>query len=92
MDGGVVKLSLNWKWHLHFTSCRVCLQQQIKSSQLSRTQDTTVEKKNQECQFRLLVMGVWNKQHGWPVVLLLGFVKHDAVGLVLKFKIGFTCF
>jgi hypothetical protein len=60
--------------------------------QLSRTQDTTVEKKNQECQFRLLVMGVWNKQHGWPVVLLLGFVKHDAVGLVLKFKIGFTCF
>jgi hypothetical protein len=60
--------------------------------QLSHTQDTTVEKKNQECQFRLLVMGVWNKQHGWPVVLLLGFVKHDAVGLVLKFKIGFTCF
>jgi hypothetical protein len=60
--------------------------------QLSRTQDTTVEKKNQECQFRLLVMGVWNKQHGWPVVLLLGFEKHDAVGLVLKFKIGFTCF
>jgi hypothetical protein len=60
--------------------------------QLSRIQDTTVEKKNQECQFRLLVMGVWNKQHGWPVVLLLGFVKHDAVGLVLKFKIGFTCF